>query len=99
MPTAASQVRFASTAAVKTRNFGQKPNRGGTPARLNIKTAKAAASAGLVRERPEREASVSTGRPLASRISRPPGKAPGYMAIKRGCKKIKKQDRQRRGQW
>ena len=42
MPTAASQVRSARTAALKTRNFGQKPNRGGTPARLNMNIAIAA---------------------------------------------------------
>ena len=68
MPTTASQVRPASTAALNTRNLGQKPNKGGIPARLNMNTAKASARAGRVRDMPDIDAIVSTGRPASSRI-------------------------------
>jgi hypothetical protein len=63
-------VRSARTAASNTRNFGQKPNKGGTPARLNMKMAMPAASQGRVVERPDREAMLSTALPSESRILR-----------------------------
>src|SRR3546814_8254154 len=58
MPITASGTRSAATAALKTRNFGQKPNSGGIPASENMNTASAAASPGRVRDRPESEAIV-----------------------------------------
>ncbi len=54
MPSAASSVRCAATAASNTRNLAQKPKSGGMPARLNMKIAKAAARPGWLCESPAR---------------------------------------------
>ncbi len=59
MPITASGTRPCFTAAENTRNFGQKPNKGGTPASENMKMAKAAARPGRVLDKPERLAIVS----------------------------------------
>ena len=70
MPIIASGHMPTSTSASNTTNFGQKPNSGGMPARLNMNIANAAASPGRVRDRPDSAAIVSTGLPSASRIWR-----------------------------
>ena len=68
MPMTASATNPAPTAASKTANFAQKPNSGGMPARLNMKTTNAAASQPFARHNPASEAIVNV-RPV--RVSGP----------------------------
>ena len=80
IPIIASGQKPAFTNASNTRNFGQKPNSGGRPARLNMKIASAAARPGRERDRPDRLAIVSTGSPSAVRICSTQTKLPRVIA-------------------
>ena len=77
----ASANRSACTADWNTENFGQKPSKGGIPARLNMKTNIAAASPGRLRAKPDSDASVSTARPSPSRICMTTRKQPSVITM------------------
>ncbi len=66
------------TAEVKMKYLPQKPAKGGMPAMLNMKMAKATASPGSVRDRPARSEICSSIRPRR-RMARMQAKVPAVM--------------------